>query len=407
LILEGFRVFDLRRIATLSALALLVGSASGCGKSEIKLGAVLPLTGHAAVYGQAIKKGIDLAYEQAKQTPEFAKLDLTTVDSGSAPERAKTELRRVYKDGAIAAIGGVTSAEALAMVEVSDEESHVLVSPSASLPQLSGISSNFFRVFPSDFSEGTVMARYAVDNVRLRTGVVLAKEETYAKGIQKVFADEFQRKGGKILETIEFPENTSDFAALADRVVTLKPDFVYVAAYAREISQIIRELRKQQYGGIILTTSSFAAAATIAETGAAAEGAYFTQTVFQTEGPKVPQRVQEFVRAFRERYHEDPDLYAAHGYDALNVMLEAYRQGGQTALSFWKGMRSVRDFAGVTGVLQFDEKGDVQKFPHVYIVKDGRAIDVEEERQRQIDEARKKMQELERQLQQLQKPPGD
>jgi branched-chain amino acid transport system substrate-binding protein len=197
------------RRSALAAGLLLAASTVACGgRGEIRFGAVLPITGHAAVYGKTIRQGVELAHEELRKEPAFAALELVVVDSGSDPERAKNELRRIYAEGALAAIGGVTSAEALAMVEGGRRRRRTLLSPSASLPQLSGISSNFFRVFPSDFAEGTVMARYAYDNLRLRDGVVFAKEETYAKGIQKVFSDEFQRHSGRILETIEFPPNT-------------------------------------------------------------------------------------------------------------------------------------------------------------------------------------------------------
>lgn len=393
-----------RRLLTALSLVVLAGSAVACGDKAIRFGAVLPLTGHAEVYGQAIRKGIDLAYEQAKQDPELGnRLQLTIVDSGSDPGRAKSELKKIYDDGALAAIGGITSAEALAMIKEADDEQRTLVSPSASSPQLTGISSLFFRVFPSDFAEGTVMARYAYDNLRLRVGVVLAKEETYAKGIQKVFGDEFQRKGGRIEETVEYPEGTTDFAALCERVVTLRPDFVYVAAYAQDISKMIQHLRRQQFPGIILTTSSFAAAETIRQTEAAAEGAYFTQTSFDLDDKTIPE-VGRFVEAYRAKYGSDPDLYSAHGFDTFNLLVEAYRQGGTSGLSFWKGMRNIQEFPGVTGRLQFDEKGDVGKFPHVYVITEGRAIDVEQQRQKQIEEARRKMKEIEESLRNLQNP---
>jgi branched-chain amino acid transport system substrate-binding protein len=375
----------------------------GCvGGGPAKLGAVLPLTGSAAVYGQAIRKGIDLAAEQVNKDPKGPRIQIQVADSGSDPARARKELARVYDGGAVAAIGGVTSAEALAMVEVTDDQNRILLSPSASLPQLSGISTNFFRIFPSDFSEGTVMARYAYDNLNLRTAVVLAKQETYAKGIQQVFAEEFQRKGGKIVEAIEFPASGGEFAALTERAAMLKPDLVYLAAYAEEVSAMIRDLRAQQYQGIILTTSSIAAATTIAKTGEAAEGAYFTQTSFDTEGPRVSANVKAFVDAFRAKYGEVPDLYAAHGYDAVLVLVEAIRQGADSPSAFWKGMRSVHEFPGVTGTLQFDDKGDVAKFPHVYIVTGGKAVDVEAERERQIEAARQEMIKLENELRRLQ-----
>jgi branched-chain amino acid transport system substrate-binding protein len=374
---------------------------AACNGGPTKMGAVLPLSGHAAVYGTSIRKGVDLAYEQLQRNPDAPKIALTVVDSGSDPQRAASELKKLYGDGVLAALGGVTSAEALAMVKVADDAGHILLSPSASLPQLSGISSNFFRIFPSDFAEGTVMAKYAYDTLRLKTAVVLAKQETYAKAVQEVFADEFKRKGGQILERIDFPENMSDFDALADRSATLKPDCVYVAAYATEVSELIQALRAQGFGGMILTTSSFAAGDTITRTGAAAEGVLFTQTAFEISDES-PEQVKEFVKAFRAKYGADPDLYAAHGYDAMRVLAEAIVQGGDTASSFWKGMRNIREWPGVTGILQFDDKGDVQKFPRVYEVSRGRAVDREKERQGMLDEARRRIQEIEDQLRRMQ-----
>ena len=385
---------------SLWVVPLLLSVAACPGGGPAKLGAVIPLTGGASVYGGSIQKGIELAYQQAQQDPKGPKVTLTLLDSGSDPERAKQALDQLYDDGAIAVIGGVTSAEALAMVRVADQQGAILLSPSASLPQLSGISSNFYRIFPSDFAEGTVMAKYAYDTLKLKTAVILAKQETYAKGIQEVFADELKRKGGQVLEQVDFPANTSDFAALADRAVTLKPDCVYLAAYAEEISHLVQELRGHGYTGTILTTSSFAAAEIIAKTGVAAEGVLFTQSAFDVRG-NLPEQVQAFVTAYRAKYKTDPDLYSAHGYDAMRILVEAVRQGSKTASTFWKGLRNLSEYPGVTGIIQFDEKGDVTKFPRVYIVADGRAVDRESERQRQLEEARRKIQEIENQLRQM------
>lgn len=391
------------RIGRLSAVVFAGIALAGCpGKGPLKLGAVLPLTGQHEVYGQAIRKGVELAYEHAEADETAPRVELVLRDSASDPETARKRLTEVYELGAIASIGGVTSAEALAMVEITDDKRRVLLSPSASLPQLSGISENFFRVYPSDFSEGTVMARYAYDRLNQRTGVILSKEETYAKGIQQVFTDEFQRKGGKILEIVDFPPGTRDFAALADRAVTLKPDFVYVAAYAEEASRLIAQLAAHQFSGHVLTTSSIAASETLQRMGAAAEGIFFTQTSFDPGGAKAPEQVQRFVTAYKAKYGQDPDIYAAHGYDAFMILVQAIRQGGDSALAFWKGMRNIHEYPGVTGALQFDDKGDVQKFPHVYIVREGKAIDDEVMRQEQIDAARAEMERLERELRKLQ-----
>lgn len=388
----------LSRSLWFAPLLLTVAACPGGGPS--KFGAVLPLTGEAAVYGTSIQRGIEVALEQVRLDPKAPKIELIVKDSGSDPERAKKALEQLLNDGAMAVIGGVTSAEALAMIPAADQQGAILLSPSASLPQLTGISSNFYRIFPSDFAEGTVMAKYSFDTLRLKTAVILAKGETYAKGIQEVFADEFRRKGGQVLERIDFPAHTSDFAALADRAATLKPDCVYVAAYADEISRLILDLRAAQFTGTILTTSSFAAATTIARTGAAAEGVLFTQSAFDVQG-NVSEQVKTFVDAYRAKFKTDPDLYAAHGYDALRISVEAIKQGGDTGATFWKGLRNLQEYQGVTGVLAFDEKGDVQKFPRVYSVVDGRAVDREQERQRALEEARLRIQKIEEELRRM------
>ena len=109
------------------------------------------------------------------------------------------------------------------MVEVADQRDRVLLSPSASSPDLTGASRNFFRIFPSDFVEGTKMGQFAKQKLNLAQVVVLATQSPYGQGIQGVFANEFVRQGGEIVETLEFPAATSDVSGLIERVSTLQP----------------------------------------------------------------------------------------------------------------------------------------------------------------------------------------
>ena len=212
-------------------LVLLVGCGGG---KTIEFGAVLPLTGDAALYGDSVRKGVELAYEQIQARTDLEQtIVLRILDSESDPAKGAELLAQLYDEGALAVIGGVTTAEALAMVSAADRADRVLLSPSASSPELTGISENFFRVFFSDFDEGTKMANFAAGDQELASVVILAKEETWATGVQNIFAEEFARMGGEVLEVLEFPEDTFDFSGLVARVNTLRPAAVYVAAYAR------------------------------------------------------------------------------------------------------------------------------------------------------------------------------
>ncbi len=383
----------IRRTVFVCALSALVA----CGPAKpVKFGAVLPITGEAAIYGLPIQKGIELAFAkltdpQSQSTTPYP-LELEVVDSASDPDQARRQLAALYGGGVLAALGGVTTAEALQMVPVADKYDRILLSPSASTPELTGISKNFYRVFPSDAREGATMGNFATIKLKVKNVVILAKAGPYAKGVQQIFQTEFERYGGEVLELIEFPASSSDFSGLVERVLTLKPEAVYLAAYANDSAQMIRELHGGGFGGKIFTTSAFAAPEIVEQVGRPAEGVFLTQAVFEVESDEPA--IKDFVDAFRKEYGLAPDLYSAHGYDSMMVLAEALRKArGRTSSEFWKGMRSIRDFAGATGTIQFDERGDVQKFPRVYVVNNGMLVDYEAEvevrRRRLLDQLRR------------------
>ncbi len=403
----------MKRILCLSTCLLLALSFVNCpGKTPVLVGAVLPLSGQFALYGEPIRKGIELAFEEIKAKGDTGfDLELEIKDSQGDPELAKKELEDLYDRGAPAVIGGATTEEALTMVEVADGQDKVLISPSASSPRLSGISTNFYRVFPSDFLEGTKMGHFATQTLNVKSVVIVASESPYAKGIQQVFRQEFERKGGTVQDVIEYPRNTSDLGGVLDRIMTLSPEAVYLADYADGLVTLLKGLHERGFTGKILTTSSIASGEVLEKAGAAAEGVLFTQSNYDVDSDE-PQ-IHAFVEAYKAKYGSAPDLYAAHGYDAMRVYARALQKGGRQPREFWQGMRSINNFPGVTGPIQFDEQGDVQKFPRVYIVTDGQFVDYDkvlEERRQQLDQRRqdleRRMRELERQRRALEQGGG-
>jgi branched-chain amino acid transport system substrate-binding protein len=376
-------------------LFLLFAALAGCEEDEvIQFGAVLPLTGQYQIYGQSIKKGIEVAMDEIQAREDFPyQISVTILDSEGDPQKAKELLDQEFDDGVFAVVGGATTAEALAMVSEADEESRVLISPSASSPELTGISKNFYRVFPSDSREGTTMGNFAARKLQIENVVIITKEDPFAKGIQEVFKTEFERNGGQVMEVIEYPQGAADFSGFIDRVMTVAPQAVYVAAYAEDTAKMIQELRQREFQGNILTTAAFALPEVIEQIGGDAEGVFLTRAVFELESED-PQ-IKKFVQDFRDKFGLSPDLYAAHGYDSLMVLMAALLEGEPFASDFWKGVRGLRDYAGVTGTIQFDEKGDAQKFPRVYVVEGGNLVDYEKEVERRRRELLDKLRELE------------
>ena len=130
----------------------------------------------------------------------------------------------------------------------------------------------------------------------------------------------------------------------------------------------------------------------IESVGADASNVYLTQAVFEqtSEEPLI----KNFVDSYRSAHGLPPDLFAAHGFDSLLVLGEALKDAGSIPSDFWQSVRGLRDFKGVTGTLQFDERGDVQKFPRVYVISGGELIDFKKDIERRRKELMEKLKKL-------------
>jgi branched-chain amino acid transport system substrate-binding protein len=85
--------------------------------------------------------------------------------------------------------------------------------------------------------------------------------------------------------------------------------------------------------------------------------------------------VQHFVQAYRAKYGEDPDHFAANGYDSLKVLLEGMEKGKSTHPDNIKvGLLAVSDYEGPSGRVAFDEHGDIIQYPRLFVIRQGRAI---------------------------------
>ncbi len=391
-----------RRVIRMLAAGLLFGAAlllTACPPQVVTVAAVLPETGEFSAYGVSIRRGVELAYDEIKADSTYQPNlgEMIWKDSQSDPKKAAELLNEAYNKGALVAIGGVTSGEAKEMIPVADKYEALLLSPSASSPGLTGISRNFYRIWPSDQTEAAKMAQSAIADLKIKTIVIIAEGEQYARGARQAFAPAYESQGGKILEEIEYPPNTSDMSGLAERVVLLKPEAVYLVDYADGVASMIQELRKQKFDGKILTTSAFSTPSAIARIGKDAAGVLLTQTSFDPNSDQA--NIRKFVDAYKKKYGENPDIYAAHGYDAMNVIAAAAQGRKPYPGEIRKGIHSdaLKEFPGVSGLIEFDEKGDVKKFPRLYMISsDLMPIDYN-------DQVRKQQREIEQRMLELQK----
>ena len=89
--------------------------------------------------------------------------------------------------------------------------------------------------------------------------------------------------------------------------------------------------------------------------------------------------VVNFVKSFRDKYGSDPDIYAAHGYDALKIFVAAIDSMGSSHPDNIKiGLSQLKDFEGAAGITGFDKSGDVIRYPRLFVIHGGRSMPYEQ-----------------------------
>ena len=360
------------RRACLGALVVLgAGLTAACGSDRLMVGVVLPETGINRGYGVSLQAGVKLAFDEAiaKQSPKGFEAQYR--DSLSHPEYAAKECAELFKNGALIVIGGATSAEAKAMIPEAEKAQRVLISPSASEPDLAATSNLFFRTVPSDEFEGTAAADFLVKDKKARTVMILFEEGMYADGMLPVFTAEVEKLGGKIVGKL--PIGPTDWDKTMGNTLTAdKPDAVFICAYGEEILGALAVVRGVKYPGTICTVSAIATGDFVRRAGALADGVFLPMVTIDLNSSKEP--IASFVKRFKAAHNGAmPDLFAAYGYDAATVALDAL-QGPppKNTSELLVRIMSLGDREGVTGKLAFDKVGNIDHHPTMHVIKDGR-----------------------------------
>lgn len=341
----------------------------------MRLGAIVSQSGAASSYGEQVTRGFNLAVSEINAAGGVLNRPLTLVyrDDATNPEIGMAAVRDLVENQRVTTVlGAVSSSVTLRLAPYCERHRVILISPSASAPQLSGAGEYIFRTVPSDVLEAASMAEFARD-LGLDRVAVLAVDNPYGEGLARVFSDRFKASGGSVVAALTFPEG--DQAAIGDAVAALAgvaPRGLYAPAYVSDLATALTRLSTTGLRPIVLGTSA-AAPELIRAAGPAAENLVFPLPGFDATADSPT--VRSFAAAFTARYGVPPDVYAAHAYDTVRVLAAAAdRAGSWDADAVRDALLSIDNFEGTTGRLAFDKNGDVVQYPRLYVVRSGQFV---------------------------------
>lgn len=357
---------------TVVFLAIVVGFGARCtrdSESQPVIGAVLPLTGSAAVWGINARRGIDLALTElnAKRTPS-QRVTVIYEDSRSDSQSAVSALRKlITADHVPAVVGDIASSSVLAMAPVAESSNVVLLSPGASNPKISDAGRFIFRNWQSDALEGRVDAEFAWADRHWHRMATLYVSNAYGTGLNEEFTRAYKSLGGTVVAEESFDQGATDLRAQITRLRQQHFDALYLPGYPPEMALALKEMAELRLAAPILSVQAFDDPEILARAGAAANGVTFSV-------PRPPDNadpvVANFRRNYRARYHVDPGVCSDTGYDAIRLIAAAVDHGAHTGDQIRAYLVGVKGFPGAAGPTTFDSHGDVARpFEFKQIVK--------------------------------------
>ena len=330
--------------------------------------------------GASMQHAAELAVKEinARGGVRGRQLALRIMDDSARPDVAIRIARALVDDpSVVAVIGHLTSGTSLAAGRVYGEARRpvVMISPSASSPDLSGVNPYVFRICPTDLSHGAQLARFARQTLGARRIGVIYVDDDYGRGLRLSFAAEFRRLGGEVVEEDPALSTTPSLEPYLSRLrQDGGVDAVMLATERGGAELALRDMvrigvRWPALGGDALTG--------IETAGPIAEGVRLS-TAYLVDRPGV--RNDRFVEAYGRSYPDErPDHRGAGAYDIVQLLASVVTDVGTDR-------RVIRDrvarigldapaFEGVTGTIAFDARGDVPaKSVVIGAVRSGRLV---------------------------------
>jgi len=216
-----------RAVAALTAalLCLSLACTKSADKSAFRIGAVLPLTGSAAVWGLNAQRGMDLAVDELNASrPADRRISIAYEDSRSDAKTAVSALQKlITADGVEVVVGDIASSSVLAMAPIAESNKVLLLSPGASNPEISDAGDFIFRNWQSDALEGQVDARFAYTDRGWRRVATLYVSNAYGTGLNKEFTSAFTALGGTTVASETFNQGAVDLRGHGMRTLLEQP----------------------------------------------------------------------------------------------------------------------------------------------------------------------------------------
>ena len=286
---------------------------------------------HEEALGIKMLQGARLAIEQANARGGYLKQNIpfemvVSNDNGLWGASGNEIIKMAYRDNVWAILGTIDGANSHIAIRVALKAEVVMMNSGDADPTF--IETNIpwvFRCIGDDRQQSYLLVDYIYRKLGLkRVGVIRASNRYGRFGVREI-NDGSRRLGNPIILEMAYHLGTTDFSLQLERLKEENLDAVVHWGDALEGALILNQMRTMGMKHPYFACDRCVSDEFVEIAGANAEGVICSYPWNPTGKSK---RLEEFREAFRERFGEEPETYAAHAYDGMNMIIWAVQVAG-------------------------------------------------------------------------------
>jgi branched-chain amino acid transport system substrate-binding protein len=358
-------------VLLVTSLVTVAGCSGRSAGPTIKIGFISPMTGDVKTFGESTKNGFMMALEEAgMKVAGFTIVPAFGDDRNDPTEAVNVATMLATQDKVAAIIGSVASKCSIPVSEVCEANRVVMVTPTSTSTRVTvdqGVRKSYvFRACFIDPFQGTVAAKFALDNLGAKTAAVLFDQgNDYVLGLANHFKEAFTAGGGQIVGWEAYSVDDVDFSAQLTNIARRNPDILYLPDYYNKVNIIAQQARSKGITAAFVGGDGWDSSDLDF---AVMEGGYFTNHYASDDARP---EVQAWVAKYRDKHGSTPDALATLAYDATKLLLRAIEIAGSNDPTAIRDALQAIELDVVSGRLFFDENGDPIKSATILQIKDG------------------------------------
>ena len=372
-----------KMLSIIMALVMVVALFAGCASDEkadggntLKLGFIGPLTGGAAVYGNAAKRGAEIAVKEINAKGGI-QLAFNAQDDENDAEKSVNAYNNLMDWGMQVLVGTVTTTPCVAVSAETYADRVFALTPSASSTEVTSGKDNVYQICFTDPNQGKASAQYISEHMAdAKIAVIYDNSSVYSSGIYQTFDAEAKTLGLNIVSVSTCTEDTSDFSVQVSDAKNAGADLVFLPIYYTPASLILNYANSIGYTPTFFGVDGMDGILTLEGFDTSLAEGVMLLTPFAADAADAA--TQSFVSSYQEAYGEPPNQFAADAYDCVYAVYQAFNATGlgtdASAADICDAMCAqfnTMSFSGLTGQNMTWKDGQVDKAPAAVVIKDG------------------------------------